>query len=89
MFLRIGIVVLTVPEVLVTHRVTVNAVERQHNHHGKVGDEHQRVKGIPVVEAFECLISILRFEVVTPAGLRREKQSQSALERERAGLHSC
>jgi hypothetical protein len=64
------------------------AIERQQYHHRKIGNQHHRVKGIPMVEAFECGVGVLRLEVVSPPVLRRENHAQRALETERTNPHS-
>ena len=50
---RVGIVVLPVLEVEVAQRVAMNAIDRQDDHDGKVGEQQRRVERVPVVEATE------------------------------------
>ena len=69
---RVGVVVLPVLEVLVAHRVAVDAVEGEENHHREVGQQHAGVEEVPVVEALEGLVGVLHFEVMAEAALRRE-----------------
>ena len=69
---RIGVVVLAVLEVEVAHRVAVNAIKRQHDHHREIGQQHHRIKPVPVVKALEGLIPVLHFQVVAEPVLRGE-----------------
>jgi hypothetical protein len=46
---RVGIVVLLLFEIEVAHRVAMNAIERQDDHHSKVGDEHRQIEPVPVM----------------------------------------
>ena len=69
---RVGVVVLLVLEVLITHRVAVHAVEGKQNHHREIRQQHAGVEEIPVVKALEGLVGVLHFEVVAQAVLRGE-----------------
>ena len=39
-------------------RIAMNAIERQHDHHGEVGEQHRRIKPVPLVEALEGLVGV-------------------------------
>jgi len=61
-------------EIEVAERIAVNAIHRQHEHHGEVGNEQGQIEVVPMVKTAEGLVGILHFEVMAEAGLRRERQ---------------
>ena len=75
----IRVVVLFVFEVLVAHRIAVNAIDGQDDHDEEVGDEQREVKPVPLVKAVEGLVRVLLgADEMAEAVVRSEQQSQRA-----------
>ena len=68
-------------EEVVAHRVAVDAVHRQHEHHQEVGEKERRIEGVPVVQAPEGLVGVLHLQVVLEALLWREGPKGQGMQR--------
>ncbi len=66
---------LLIPHVEPDELVAMDSVEGEDDHDDEVGNQHRRVEGVPVVEALEGLVEVVRLEVVTEA-LGREEQTE-------------
>ena len=82
---RVGIVVLPVLEVLVTHGVTVNAIEGKQNHHREVGQQHAGVEDIPVVMHRGERVAEHHPQLAAQKALGRKKKDLPEQPPERAG----
>jgi len=68
-----GIVVFPVLEIDIDELVTVHTVNGQNEHHSEIWKEQRQIKGVPAIEALECLVGVLHFEKVAQAVLGCEE----------------
>ena len=67
---------LLVPHVEPDELVAMDSVEGEDDHDDEVGNQHRRVEGVPMVEAFEGLVEVVGAEVVTEALGSEEEAEQ-------------
>ena len=76
---RVRFVIAAVLEILIAERITVHAVERQHDHHNEVRREEQGIEPVPVMVHVGKRVVEQRPELPSQAVSRGERQKSAHL----------